>query len=450
MRRHAGVVIILGLIVALGAWVGWRAWQQRGSGGGPGGPAEVRPVAVEVAPVEIGRISERRVLTGTLEAASRFDVAPKIGGRIETLAVDLGDAVARGEVVATLDDDELIEAVAQADADLAVAEAGLAEARSLFRLAEREHERMVELARRGVTTEAEMDASETAVAAAAAAVGLAEAQVARARSLQDLARIRLGQAQVRATWPEDNPGTQAPSLRYVAERYREAGDTVALGAPIVSLVELDPLRAVVFVTERDYARLRAGQRAALLTDAYPGETFYGEIVRLAPVFREASRQARVELRVENPDLRLRPGMFARATLVLRELEDATIVPAMALTRRDGGDVIFLLEEGEGDGPARVRRVPVRVGVVDGDRAQVIGEGIRGEVVILGQQLLDDGTPVEAVRPAPPEEAAPEASPAAPRWAAATRSPGTAVSPARSSAPATPRTDRSRPRRYRPR
>ncbi|NIR30343.1 MAG: HlyD family efflux transporter periplasmic adaptor subunit, partial [Gammaproteobacteria bacterium] len=70
-------------------------------------------------------------------------------------------------------------------------------------------------------------------------------------------------------------------------------------------VELDPITAVFYVTERDYARLKPGQEAALSTDAYPGESFSGRIVRIAPVFRESTRQARVELRVANPDLRLK-------------------------------------------------------------------------------------------------------------------------------------------------
>ena len=84
-----------------------------------------------------------------------------------------------------------------------------------------------------------------------------------------------------------------------------------------------------FVTERDYARLQTGQVASLTTDAFASETFSGTIQRIAPVFRESTRQARVELRVDNLELRLKPGMFVRATVILDRVEDAVIVPEQA-------------------------------------------------------------------------------------------------------------------------
>ena len=147
-------------------------------------------------------------------------------------------------------------------------------------------------------------------------------------------------------------------------------------------------------TEKDYPFLAPGQPVALTTDAFPNETFHGEITRIAPVFRQAARQARVELRVENPDLRLKPGLFIRAAVVLQHLEEAVVVPEAALTRRAEQEGVFLLDA---DG-TRVQWRAVNVGIRDGERVQLLGEPISGpitaqRVVTLGQQLLDDGSEV---------------------------------------------------------
>jgi RND family efflux transporter MFP subunit len=177
----------------------------------------------------------------------------------------------------------------------------------------------------------------------------------------------------------------------VAERFVEEGETVAANEPLFRIVELDPITAVVHVTERDYAGLRDGQTATLRTDAYPARTFDGRIERIAPVFRETTRQARVELRIDNPDLRLKPGMFVRASVVLDEVADATVVPASALTTRDGREGLFVVAE---DG-ATVDWRPVQAGIRDDQRVQVLDAAdLAGrQVVTLGQQLLDDGSPV---------------------------------------------------------
>ena len=115
--------------------------------------------------------------------------------------------------------------------------------------------------------------------------------------------------------------------------------------------------------------------------------FSGEIARIAPVFRTSTRQARVEVRVDNPQLRLKPGMFARISLVLERVTDTTIVPQQALVTRDGDSGVFVVS---GDG-ATVEWRPVSAGIHQGERVQVSGTGLAGRVVVLGQQLLKDGS-----------------------------------------------------------
>ena len=158
---------------------------------------------------------------------------------------------------------------------------------------------------------------------------------------------------------------------------------------------------MVYVTERDYGRLERGQSALLSTDAWPDERFQGRIQRIAPVFRESVRQARVELRVDNPKQRLKPGMFVRAEVVFERVAETLVVPEAALTRREQRDGVFVVRP---DGQAVDWR-EVRLGIRQDGRVQVFGEGLQGRVVVLGQQLLDQGSAIAiaqgpAAAPAP--------------------------------------------------
>ncbi len=342
-----------------------------------------RAVPVEVAMIERGPIEHRRTFTGTLDPKAEFVVAPKVSGRVERLDVDLADTVTRGQRVAKLDNDEYVQSVAQAKAELAVAKANLAEAESLLNIAERELQRAEKLHARGVASESQRDTATADQLAKQARVAVTGAQVIQSQAALEGARIRLGYTDVTAGWRGGN------DQRVVAERYVDEGETVAANAPLLRIVEMHPITAVFFVTERDYTLLRSGQAVTLRTDAHPGAVFEGRIARIAPVFSESTRQARVEVGIDNPELQLKPGMFVRATVVLDRVEDATIVPEQALVRRDGSDGVFVIAD---DGKSVSWRV-VEVGVHQDGRVQVIGNGLTKQVVTLGQQLLDDNSAV---------------------------------------------------------
>jgi RND family efflux transporter MFP subunit len=155
------------------------------------------------------------------------------------------------------------------------------------------------------------------------------------------------------------------------------------------IVELHPITGVVFVSEKDYARLKPGQFVSLATDAYPGEQFRGRIDRIAPVFRKSSRQARVEMTIENPHHRLKPGMFIRVMVVMERVPEAIIVPEQALTTRNEKTGVFVVSD---DGKS-VAWGEVTLGIREGDQVQVKGEGLSGRVVTMGQQLVSDGSAI---------------------------------------------------------
>jgi RND family efflux transporter MFP subunit len=264
-----------------------------------------------------------------------------------------------------------------------VAKANLLEAKSALEIANREFERTESLLKRGVASDSEFDAARQERLAKQAQLQVAAAEVTKAESSLETANIRLGYTRVTAGW------TGGDEQRVVAERYVDEGQTVAANAPLLLIVELHPIVGVVFITERDYARLKPGQLVSLTTDAYPGERFTGRIDRIAPVFRKSTRQARIEMIIDNAQHRLKPGMFIRATVALDQVPDAAIVPQQALTIREDRSGVFIVAE---DGRSVAWR-EVKVGIREGDRVQIKGEKLSGRVVILGQQLVNDGSAI---------------------------------------------------------
>ena len=378
-KRVLPIAVLIAAAVLGG--VVYAVLKDRGATGGAGPAA--RPAPVEVALIARGPITLNRTFSGELEALAEFVVSPKVSGRVERVLVNIADAVQRGQVVAELDNDEYVQAVTQARADLAVAQANRSEAESILEIANREFKRTESLRKRGIASDSELDAARQDLLAKRAQLTVAEAQVAKFASALESANIRLGYTRVTAGW------SGADDERVVAERYVDEGQTLAANTPILMIVDLDPILGIVYVTERDYARMQPDQLVSLTTEAFPGETFTGRIVRIAPVFRTATRQARIEMTIDNPRHRLKPGMFIQATVELSRATDAIIVPEQALTERNDRTGVFVVSE---DGQS-VQWREVAVGIREGDRVQVEGQGLTGRVVVIGQQLVKDGASI---------------------------------------------------------
>jgi RND family efflux transporter MFP subunit len=377
-----GLLVAAVVVVALSVSIRGKLSEQAAAGAsapGDGGG----PVAVEVAPIVRGEIARLRTFSGALEATAEFEVAPKLSGRIRELTVDLADTVQRGQVVARLDDAEYVQAIQQATAELEVARANETEAESALEIAGRSMARIVSLQERGVSSESQLDTSRAEQLAAEARLAVSRAHIARTQAALETARIRRSYTDVTADW------TGGDDERVVAWRQVDEGDTASANQPLMTSVEIDPLLAIFHVPERDYATLRREQPVTLTTQAFPGEHFEGRIARIAPVFREVNRQARVEVSVPNDDGRLKPGMFVRVTVELERDTQAVIVPAAALTSRDDQDGLFVVSA---DGRTALWRA-VEIGIEQDTRVSVRGEGLVGNVVTLGQQLLDDGSPI---------------------------------------------------------
>ncbi|WP_018951762.1 MULTISPECIES: efflux RND transporter periplasmic adaptor subunit [unclassified Thioalkalivibrio] len=391
MPRPATLITALLFLLAAGilAWMLLGPEDDAASSGRPGG-GETRPVAVAIAGIETRDLVERRRFTGSIEGADRIEITPRVGGRVAEVFVNLGDRVEPGDPLLQLDTEEFEQDVAQAAAELEVAEASLAEALASRDATRRELQRTRELRDQGIASRSELEAAETELALAQTRVTLAESQIRQRRSALRTREIQLSYTRIEA-------GT-ADSTRWVAERHVDPGTVISANDTALALVRLQPVRAILAVTEADYGRLSPSQGAQVYTAAYPDAGFAGTIARIAPEFRPGSRQARVEVEIPNERDQLRPGMFVEAAITLGERNAVLAIPRDAIIQREVGPTLFSVDR-SGERPL-ARRHQAVTGVRDGDWVELLEpelpEGT--EVVVLGQHLLADGTPLRLTDP----------------------------------------------------
>ncbi len=338
-------------------------------------------VAVEIEPVRTATMRDVGQFSGTLYPRFQFVVASKIPGRLEKILVNIGDPVKRGQLIAVIENDEYQQQVEQSQAALLVAQANLEESKSSLVTSLRELERMKTLWRKQIVAEAEFDTARARYKTYEIKNKVADAKLIQQEAALKAARIRLSYTRIRASWEGGD------DARVIGERFVNESDLLAPNKPIVSVLDIDSLTAVINVIEQDYSKITIGQKAALSIDAFPGESFRGKVIRIAPLLNEKSRQGRVEVEVPNPKNRLRPGMFINVSLEFARHVNAVVVPVTALVNRKGRQGVFIADIKEG----KVKFVPVTIGILDNESAEVVGTPISGSVVTLGQHLLQDGS-----------------------------------------------------------
>ncbi|MHC4714079.1 MAG: efflux RND transporter periplasmic adaptor subunit [Planctomycetota bacterium] len=383
MRKAVVAVVVVALVAGL-AWKIYTKVTETTDGGGRGrGAGGGAIVAVEVAAVSSQSIRDLALFSGSLFPKSYITVAPKVAGRLERLMVDIGDAVNSGDLIAVIDDDEYTQQVEQARAELKVAEANVQEAESSLEAEKREFDRVTALREKKIASESEFDTARARYEAQEARHKVALAQVTQREAALKAAEVRLSYTKITVAWED------SASDCFVGERFADEGAMLRANDPIVSLIDISSLTAVVHVIERDYSKIGVGQKASLTTDAFPDLVVEGTIVRVAPLLKESSRQARIEIEVDNRDRLLKPGMFIIAQVEFERHENATVVPVEALARRDGIAGVFTADLAE----ETAHFVPVEIGIRGERVAEILKPPLSGYVVTLGQHLLSDGAAI---------------------------------------------------------
>jgi membrane fusion protein (multidrug efflux system) len=300
----------------------------------------VKAVAARLAPA----VDEASAV-GTLRADESVIVRPEIAGRVAEIRFAEGQNVARGALLVRLDQAELAAVVASSRAQL--------------KLEEQRVERAEDLRQKGFISQQALDDQKTTLARAKAKLAEDEA--------------RLAKTEIRAAF------AGVAGLRQVSE-----GQYVAAGTDIARLEKLDQLKLDFRVPEAFVGKLRAGQAVKAAVDAYSGHSFSGAIYAIEPAVDEGTRTVQMRARVANPDLRLRPGMFARVQLQLGTRDKAVWIPEQAIVPKGQDSFVFKVTPAS-NGMGKADLVKVRLGIRKPGEVEV------AEGLAAGDLVVTDGT-----------------------------------------------------------
>jgi HlyD family secretion protein len=390
---------------------------------------------ISVAPVTVetgGASSGESVMSasGYVVAHHKIAVGAKVMGRVAWIGVEKGDKVQEGQVLVRLEDSEFRAQVNQAKANLAAAQsrldqlrtgsrpeeklkdkAAVLQAEANLKNAEEEYKRAEALHRSGVASKAELDRAlaqrDTAVALVEAArqsskmtdigprkeeIRTAEATVQQMKAALDYAQTQLAATEIKA-----------PVSGTVLERIVERGEMVSPSAfggsgartSVVDLADLTDLQIELDISQTDFARLKMGQRADIIPEAYPNLQFTGFIEEMAPEANRAKATVQIKVKVENPNEQLRPEMNARVNFLSDKVAVQTnsvarvLVPKNAVLKKENSTFVFVVKGN------KVEQRTIRTGDETGNLYLVL-DGLSGNetVAVSAIDQLRDGDRVK--------------------------------------------------------
>ncbi len=339
-------------------------------------------MTVELAPVGRRPLTDYVTVVGNLIGLATVDVVPRVGGRIESITVRLGDRVGRGQTVVKIEDREIREQINQAEASLDVSRANVANRENDVRVAELALERAKTSFDRGIASRQSWEDAEARYSATVSQLTVSKAQQAQTMARVDELKITLS-----------NTTVQSPVDGFVSRRNLDAGAFANANTVVLSVVDISTVRLIVNVVERDFRRVTPGVAAEVEVDAFPGEKFSGTVSRVAPVFDPATRTATIEIEVPNPGYRLKPGMYARVRLTVEERLDALTVPRNAVVDQNGQRGVFVPVEDS------ARFQPVTTGIQTDAFIEILDGLSDGQrVVTTGALALREGDRIVVVEP----------------------------------------------------
>ncbi|MEO6319717.1 MAG: efflux RND transporter periplasmic adaptor subunit [Polaromonas sp.] len=364
--------------------------------GTPNGGAAARPPSVEVARVELVRLTDDTRAVGSLRSRRGVVLRPEISGRITQLNFTDGQRVRKGQVLVQFDDQLPQAQIQQSQAELSIAQSS--------------QKRNQELVAQNFISQRSLDESAANLQVAQAKLALAKATAARLKIV-------------------------APFDGIVGIRQVNVGDYLKDGADIVNIEDIDAIYVDFRLPERYQTKVKRGQTALLDIDALPGQTYTAQIQAIDPLIDANGRSVGIRGCIDNRALQLRPGMFARVNTVFGVRENASVIPEEAIIPQGGKQFVIKLLDGPSEQTRTTQRVEVNVGLRSPGKVEILQGLAPGDTVVrTGQQRIQkDGTVVtvvelanaSAVRPASAASAASVSSAADARAAA---KPATASGP----------------------
>lgn len=346
MRRYwkygaagVGAIVVLGLLI-------FRIFN------GNAGQENRRPAAplVKVERPTLENITYTLRYTGNVAPAQQATIFSKVSGTLERVFVDMGVQVRQGQLLAMIDTTELYQQYQQASATFQNAQLNFRRTRELFD--------------QNLVAKQDLDNAD------------ATAKIARANF--EAAGTRLSYARI-----------TAPFSGYITRRFLDPGTLVATNnSSLFTLMDLDNLKIIINVLEKDIPQVAQGKQATITVDAFPGKEFPGVVTRYSQAVDLATRTMAVEIDIANREHILKPGMFANVTLVVGQRKGALMVPTVALLKDDQGYYLYTAVADT------ARRIRAPIGTEQGGRTEILsGLDTSKAVITTGQQFVMDRGPV---------------------------------------------------------
>jgi membrane fusion protein (multidrug efflux system) len=285
--------------------------------------------------------------TGNIVPNQQAGVFAKVTGNLDRVFVDMGTAVRSGQVLALIDTTELFQQFSQASAT--------------YENARTNHVRSKDLFEQNLVSKQDLDN--------------ADATMKVAKANRDNAATRLNYARI-----------TAPFSGFITKRFLDPGAVVtANNATLFTLMDIDQMKVIISVREKDIPLIAFGRKAVITVDAFPGKEFNGSITRFSEAVDLSTRTMEVEIDIPNPNHVLKPGMFANVLLVVDVHQNAITIPTQAILKDDKGNFVYVAAADT------ARRIRVTIGAEQEPRTEILA-GLKGNetVITTGQQLVKDG------------------------------------------------------------
>ena len=330
-----------------------------------------------------GDIRETVTTTGTINAITTVQVGTQVSGRIKNIYADFNSEVKKGQLLAQIDPAIYEAQVEQAKANLRSARANLEKANAALIDAKRTLDRASELFSESLVARSNLDTSETNYKIARAQASFAKAQIAQLSAALKFAETNLKYTDI-----------FSPVDGVVISRNVNIGQTVVASfqSPILFIIaqDLTKMQIDTNVNEADIGRIRDGQEVEFTVDAYPETVFKGRVwqVRNAPIIVQAVVTYDVVITVDNPELKLRPGMTANASIIIAHKRGVLKIPNSALRfvpadaeaakTLQKGYGVWIVENG------KLKRISITIGISDDNYTELASGGIKeGNELVVG-------------------------------------------------------------------
>jgi RND family efflux transporter MFP subunit len=364
-KKIKRAVVVSFVVICVAAGAGW--WRYAS------GKKDTKPAGPVTATVIRRDFSSTVLATGAVKSqvGSEVKVGARVSGKVVRLHANIGDQVSKGQVIAELEKDDLTAKVDRNKAELAVAEARIADLQARLKLAEAQYQRQKKLIADGFTSQDALDTATKEWTVNQAGLRLAQRQVESARAALKESEANFGYATI-----------TAPISGVIASVATQEGETVAAGlnAPVfVTIIDMNRLQVDAFVDEVDIGKVQVGQKAVFTVDSFPAREFEGKVVAIYPkaVIQENVVNYDVVIEIISAyDGLLKPDMTASVSIMLAAKPGVLAVPAEAVKREKGKTLVYVLTKGQAE-PRQVK-----TGWKDGPWIEVAGGLQEGETVLL--------------------------------------------------------------------